>query len=325
MDFRDVAQLGEAVLAGHRLSHDDALALTRVAAPDIPLLAAYANKIRHTFSGDGVDMCGIISARSGRCSEDCKFCAQSAHYTTSAPVYPLLDSKAIIAAARRAQVEGAKRVSVVTSGKSIGQADFDTILSAIEAVIAATGLQVCANLGTVTEAQCTSLAKAGIDRYAHNLETSRRFYPAICTTHSYEERVRTANTAQAAGLELCSGGIIGMGETWQDRVELAFSLLELSPVSVPINILVPVKGTPLEERLPPTPLEVVKTFAIFRFILPDKIIRPAGGREANLRDMQGFLMLSGANGLIIGNYLTFGGRDAATDFRMVADAGLYQA
>lgn len=324
MDFHNIAQLGEAVLAGYQLSKDDAMALSGVAITDIPLLAAYANKIRHTFAGDGVDMCGIISARSGRCSQDCKFCAQSAHYTTSASIYPLLERKEIIAAVRQAQREGAKRVSLVTSGKGISHpSDFAAILSAIEAVIDATGLQVCANLGMITEAQCLSLAKAGVKRYAHNLETSRQFYPGICTTHSYEERVATVTAALAAGMELCSGGIIGMGETWQDRIDLAFALRKFAPVSVPVNILVPIQGTPLAGRIPPAPLEVIKTFAIFRFILPDTIIRPAGGRELNLRDFQGFLILAGANGLIIGNYLTFGGRDVAADFRMVDDAGLY--
>ncbi len=324
MDFHNVAQLGEAVLTGYQISMDDAMALTEVAIPDIPLLAAYANKIRHTFAGDGVDMCGIISARSGRCSQDCRFCAQSAHYLTSAPIYPLRERKEIIAAARQAQREGAKRVSLVTSGKGISQpSDFAAILSAIEAVIDATGLQVCANLGMISEAQCISLAKAGVKRYAHNLETSRRFYPSICTTHSYEERVATLTAAQAAGMELGSGGIIGMGETWQDRLELAFALRRFAPASVPINILVPIQGTPLAGMIPPLPLEVIKTFAVFRFILPETIIRPAGGRELNLRDFQGYLLLSGANGLIIGNYLTFSGRDTAADFRMVNDAGLY--
>lgn len=323
MDCRNIVSLGEKVLDGYRLTADDAAALTRVASPDIPILAAYANKIRHRYTGEGVDMCGIVNARSGLCSEDCKFCAQSVHHSTSAPVYPLLDAGQIVAAARKAQDEGAKRLSVVTSGKGMeNDPDFSVIVTAIQTVIAATGLKVCANLGTITAAQAKTLAEAGVKRYAHNLETSRRHYPSVCTSHPYDERLATVAAAKAAGLELCTGGIIGLGETWQDRVDMALALRDIDPESVPINILNPIKGTAFESLQPPPPLEIIKTFAILRFILPDKIIRPAGGREINLRDMQGWLMLSGANGLIIGNYLTFSGRDAAADFRMVRDAGL---
>ncbi|MEN6414231.1 MAG: biotin synthase BioB [Veillonellales bacterium] len=185
-----------------------------------------------------------------------------------------------------------------------------------------THLKVCANLGTITKEQALQLAAAGVKRYAHNLETSERFYPKMCTTHSYQERLSTIQAAKSAGLELCTGGIIGLGETWQDRLDLAFALREIGVQSIPLNILNPIKGTALEGVNPPLPLEILKVFAIFRFILPDRVIRPAGGRELNLRDMQGAVMLAGANGLIIGNYLTFSGRDAAADFQMVADAGL---
>lgn len=323
MECRDIVSLGEKVLDGYRLTAEDALSLTRVAPPDIPVLAAYANKIRHHCCGEGVDMCGIISARSGLCSEDCRFCAQSVHHSTDAPVYPLLDTGELVAAAKKAQAEGAKRLSIVTSGKGMeNDPDFPNILASIQAVISETGLKVCANLGTINKAQAKALAGAGVKRYAHNLETSRRYYPSVCTTHPYEERLATAAAAKAAGMELCTGGIIGLGETWQDRVDMALALRELSPASIPVNILNPIKGTAFEGVTPPSPLEIIKTFALFRFLLPDKIIRPAGGREINLRDMQGWLMLSGANGLIIGNYLTFSGRDCAADFRMVRDAGL---
>ncbi|MDR3563133.1 MAG: biotin synthase BioB [Negativicutes bacterium] len=323
MNAHHIVTLGEKVLAGYRLTADDALALSQVARPDIPLLAAYANKVRHHFAGEGVDMCGLVNARSGRCSEDCKFCAQSVYHTTASPVYPLLDSGQMVAAARKAQAEGAKRISVVTSGKGMEHdPDFTAILTAIETIIAETGLKVCANLGTITPVQAEALAAAGVKRYAHNLETSQRYYPSVCTTHSYAERLGTVAAAKAAGMELCTGGIIGLGETWQDRLDMAFALRDIDPISIPINILNPIKGTVFEGHSPLPPLEIIQTFAIFRLILPDKIIRPAGGREINLRDMQGGLMLAGANGLIIGNYLTFGGRDAAADFRMVQDAGL---
>lgn len=323
MNAREVVELGEKILSGYSITYEEAMAITQIADVDIPLLAAYAHKIREVFSGSSVDMCGIISARSGLCSEDCKFCAQSAHYTTKAPVYPLLSFDEIIAQARKAEACGAKRVSVVTSGKGMeGDADFSEILAAIKQVIASTGLMVCANLGTISYDQAKALAASGVKRYAHNLETSSRFYPAVCTTHGIEERIRTLKAAKQAGMELCSGGIIGLGETWQDRIDLAFALKEFGAESIPINILNPQQGTAMEGQQPVRPLDTIKTFAVFRFILPDKVLRPAGGREINLRDMQGAIMLSGANGLIVGNYLTFTGRDTAMDFKLVHDAGL---
>jgi len=322
----DIIALGEKILHGHSITRPEALELTSVENPDIPLLTAYANKIRARFAGNTVDMCGIINARSGMCSEDCKFCAQSVHHQTTAPVYPLLGVDEIVAAAKKAELQGAKRASIVTSGKGMeNDPQFADILNAIKAIHSQTGLTVCANLGTITLAQAKELADAGVKRYAHNLETSRRFYPEICTTHPFTERLATIRAAKAAGLELCTGGIIGLGETWEDRVDMAFTLREIGVQSVPLNILNPITGTALENATPPSPLECLKTFALFRFVLPDAVIRPAGGREINLRDMQGALLLAGANGLIIGNYLTFTGRDTAADFKMAADAGLVPA
>ncbi|MCX7780039.1 MAG: biotin synthase BioB [Negativicutes bacterium] len=326
MRTNEIVDLGERVLAGHLLTYNEAITLASIDDTDIPLLAAYAHKIRAAFAGNGVEMCGIINARSGRCAEDCKFCAQSAYYVTEAPVYPLLDSKEIVEQAKKIKALGATRVSVVTSGKGMERdADFPRILAAIRDVIDATGLAVCANLGTISREQAIELARSGVKRYAHNLETSAQFYPSICSTHSFEDRLETLKAVKDAGLELCSGGIIGLGETWRDRVELAFKLREFNVQSVPVNILNPLKGTALENRFPPKPLETLKTFALFRFILPSTVLRPAGGRELNLRDMQGALMLAGANGLIVGNYLTFTGRDAAQDFVMIKDAGFFPA
>jgi len=323
MDYRGIIALGEYILQGNQINYEDSLRLTQVTTEDVPLLAAFANKIRQQFAGNGVDMCGLVSARSGMCSEDCKFCAQSVYHSTTAPVYELRNAEEIIIAAQKAQQDGAKRISLVTSGKGMdNDPDFENIVEAIKATIRKTTLKVCANLGTITLPQARILATSGIKRYAHNLETSKNFYPSVCTTHSYEERLATIQAAKTAGMELCTGGIIGMGESWQDRIDFAFALRELDVTSIPINILNPIKGTAFEDIAPTAPLDIIKAFAIFRFILPTKIIRPAGGRELNLRDMQGQLMLSGANGLIIGNYLTFSGRDAAADFKMVRDAGL---
>lgn len=323
MNSLAIVKLGELILQGHRLTYEEALPLQEILPEDIPILAAYANKIRDCYAGKSVDMCGIISARSGLCSEDCKFCAQSVYHETTVAAHPVLSTPELLAAAKKVEELGAKRFSVVTSGKGMeNDPDFPVILEAIKAIIAQTELKVCANLGTITLEQAQALAAVGVKRYAHNLETSRRFYPDVCTTHSYEDRLTTIQAVKAAGMELCCGGIIGLGETWQDRFDLAFALRDCGAASVPINILNPIKGTALETITPPNPLEIIKTFAIFRFILPDAVIRPAGGREINLRDMQGWVMMAGANGLLIGNYLTFSGRDAAADFKMVYDAGL---
>lgn len=323
MDAREIVALGEAVLAGHSVTRGEAAALAGAGREDIPLLAAYAHKIRSRFAGETVDMCGVVNARAGMCPEDCKFCAQSVHNAAGSPVFPLLSPPEALAAVNRLAAAGARRASIVTSGKGMEcDPDFAKIAAGIEELVARSPIAICANLGTVSRRQALRLAQAGLKRYAHNLETSRRFYPQICTTHHYRERIDTLLAAKDAGLELCSGGIIGLGETWTDRIDLALTLRELEVVSVPINILNPLPGTALENRPPLPPLEIIKAFAIFRFILPDKVIRPAGGREINLRDMQGAVLLAGANGLIVGNYLTFAGRDIPRDFAMVRDAGL---
>lgn len=323
MNARDIVALGEAVLAGRAVTRADALALAGAGEEDTPLLAAYANKIRTRFAGRTADMCGVVSARGGLCPEDCKFCAQSAHHTAASPVFPLIDQNQALAAFDRLAAAGARRASLVTSGKGMEtDPDFPRIVALVAAAVAKAPIGVCANLGTLGRDQARRLAAAGLRRYAHNLETSERFYPDICTTHPYAERYATLLAAKEAGLELCAGGVLGLGETWADRVELALALRDLDVASVPLNVLNPLPGTALERQPPLPPLEIIKTFAIFRFILPGKVIRPAGGREINLRDLQGAIMLAGANGLIVGDYLTFGGRDCRADFAMVRDAGL---
>jgi biotin synthase len=318
-----VVDLGEKVLQGHSVSYDEALTLIGIPQHDIMLAAAYANKIREHFAGKRIDMCGVINARSGLCSEDCKFCAQSVFHTTSISAYDLLDANQLLEKAKDTEKLGAKRVSIVTSGKGMeSNPAFARIIEAIQVIQQNTRLNVCANLGTITPQQAQTLAGVGVKRYAHNIETSERFYPSICSSHPFSERIATLRAAKAAGMELCTGGIIGMGESWQDRIDMAFTLKEHDVRSIPLNILNPIRGTALENVTTPNPLEILLTFALFRFILPDKVIRPAGGREINLRDMQGSALLAGANGLIVGNYLTFTGREAAMDFVMARDAGM---
>jgi biotin synthase len=323
MDSKEIIRLGQLVLEGHIISEQEAAALATVCEDDIPLLGAYANKIRARFAGKKVDMCGVINARSGLCTEDCKFCSQSVYHQTNAQPFPLIAQQEALDAITTLAKAGAERASLVTSGKGMeNNPDFKRIVTLIKEVTTEAEITICANLGTISYSQAALLVQAGIKRYAHNLETSQNFYPQICTTHPYQERLNTLLAAKKAGLELCSGGIIGLGESWNDRISLALTLRSLDVDSIPINILNPIPGTLLEKQAPLSPLEIIKTFAIFRFILPGKVIRPAGGREINLRDMQGAVMLAGANGLIVGNYLTFGGRDIEKDFTMVNDAGL---
>lgn len=323
MNLEKILALGHKVLAGDTISFDEAVALSKTAEGDIPFLLAMANKIRQQFVGDEVDLCSIVNGRSGLCSENCSFCAQSAHHQAQIEVYPLMAEEKILQAAKTAEDNGALRFSIVTSGHGVAcDKDFPRIVKALQRIKNETGLKLCASLGVLTLEQALQLREAGVERYHHNVESSRSFYPSICTTHTYDERIHTIKVARQAGLEVCAGGIIGLGETMFQRIEMAFELRELGVHSVPVNILNPIKGTPLENQPPLHPLEILKTFALFRFILPERGIRTAGGREVNLRELQATALLSGINGMLIGGYLTTGGRNCAIDLKMIRDLGL---
>lgn len=323
MSYDLIFTLGRKVLDGGRLTFDEAMRLTALGEADIPLLLGVANKVRARFTGNQVDTCEIVNARSGGCSEDCKFCAQSAHHDTDIATYPLMSEEAVLQAAKQAERHGAYRFCIVTAGCGMkNDPDFVRITDTIRRVGRDTGLQRCCSLGMLERGQVKALKAAGITRYHHNLEAGRSFFASICTTHTYDERVATIEHVKAEGLEVCSGGIIGLGETWAHRVELAFALRELDVDSVPINVLNPVKGTALENQPPLKPLEVLQTFAIFRLILPDKILRYAGGREKALGELVPLGLLSGINGMLIGNYLTTGGRGAAADIGTIKGLGL---
>lgn len=325
MDFESynlIFSLGRKVLDGGDISCDEALALTELEDCDAPILLGIANKIRYYFTGNQVDTCEIINARSGGCTENCKFCAQSDHYITEAPCYSLLSEDQILEAANKAEADGAFRFCIVTSGLGMnGDPDFEQIIRAIRLVGQKTLLNQCCSLGTLGDEHVEALMDAGITRYHHNLETSQNFFKEICTTHTYGERISTIKKVKAAGLQVCSGGIIGMGESWQDRIEMAFLLKELDVDSIPINILNPVQGTALENQDRLKLMDILKTFAIYRLILPDKIIRFAGGREQNLGELMPLGLLSGINGMLIGNYLTTSGRGAAKDIETLAGLG----
>lgn len=284
-----------------------------------------AAAVREHFRGSRVDVCSIVNAKSGACSEDCTYCAQSVHHATGAPVYPLISIEDMARAAESAKKNNAKRFCIVTSGRGIDtKDDLETIARGIAKVREA-GLSPCATLGTLSRDQLARLQDAGLHRYHHNIETSRAFFPRICSTHAFEERMEVLGHARSLGLSLCSGGIFGLGETMEDRVEMAFTLRELDVDSVPINFLMPIMGTPLEHAAPLAPLESLHAIALFRFILPAKEIRICGGRAVGLGSLHPLLFTAGADGFMIGNYLTRSGLDPEEDLKMIRDLGMVVA
>lgn len=287
--------------------------------PGLPLLelASMANRIREDELGRGLDICSIANVKSGTCGEDCRFCAQSSHYLTGTASYPLMGSDDIIRAAERAKEVGAARFGIVASGKKVTGRELDRIAGDIDKINRETGIKTCASLGVLNRASLKLLKDSGLSRYHHNLETSRSYFPEICTTHSFDDRISTVKAAKEAGLEVCSGGIIGAGENWQDRIDMALSLKELDVDAVPVNILIPIKNTPLENREPISCADAVKTIAIFRIILRNKTVKIAAGRESALKDFQGLAFMSGANGMIVDGYLTVRGRDITEDRKLI--------
>ncbi|HIU64168.1 MAG TPA: biotin synthase BioB [Candidatus Avacidaminococcus intestinavium] len=315
-----IIKYAEKVLAGGEITKEEALALINVSDADTLLLLAMADKIRQKYSGEVVDLCAIVNARSGKCPEDCKFCAQSSHYITGVAEYPLLEIDELVAAAFKAKEAGAVRFSVVTSGRGQSRAnDFDNILQALSRIKEEVGIEICASLGILTFAQAQQLKEVGVTRYHANIETAPSNFSSICTTHSYEDKMKTIQVAQAAGIRVCSGGILGLNETIEQRVEMAFELKRLQIDSVPLNLLNQMSGTPFKCNQSLQPLEILRTFAVFRFILPVAMIRTAGGREVNLRDLQVLALCGGLNGMMVGGYLTTGGRRPEDDRQMLLD------
>lgn len=300
----------------------DALTLYEFGKENPFLLMAHAAEIREHFKGKKVNLCGIVNAKSGICSENCKFCAQSAHYCTDAPEYPLIGADVMIEKAKAARGFGAHMFGIITSGTRItDEAEWDQIYDAI-AGIRKIGIEPCVSLGMIDSERAHALKKAGLFRYHHNLETARSFFDSICTTHAYEEDIDTVRAAKAVGLSTCSGGIIGLGETMEQRIELAMTLKELGVDCVPVNILNPRPGTPLENTPQLSPIEILVTIAIYRFVLSDKDIKLCGGKERNLRQLLPLGILAGCNSLMTGDYLTTQGRDPELDKEMIKDLGL---
>ncbi len=341
-----ILKVREEVMNGKPLDYEDAMGLTNTALVEIPYLAAAANEVREKFVGSRIESCALSNIKSGNCSEDCKFCAQSGHYKTDSPVYPQISVEEIVAQANAAEAMGATEFCMVSSGwGATNEKEFETVLEAVRRISAETKVFVDCSLGFLTGEQMRRLKEAGLYRNNHNLEASRDYFEKICTTHTYEQRLNHVQMTRHYGIHPCSGGIFGMGESPKDRIDLAFDLKKINTDCVPINILNPRRGTPLGDVTPPLlsndplrdrsasadersggvtplePLEIIKYIAIYRLILPKATIKIAGGREVNLRDLQAMAMQAGANGLIIGNYLTTMGRNPAQDIQMLKDLG----
>lgn len=282
---------------------------------------AGAQQLKEQHLGDRIDLCSIINAKSGRCSEDCSFCAQSSHHQTDSPVYPLKSISEILQGAIEAQDAGNHCYSIVTSGTRIEPGkEFEQVLSAIRQISNKTRLSPSASLGILDQKSAQALAEAGCKTYHHNLETARSFFPEICSTHDYEDDVQTVRCAKAAGMDVCCGGIFGLGESLDQRFEMALTLRDLKVDSVPINFLNPVAGTPLQNAELLTPMDCLRIICLYRYMLPNKRITVCGGREQNLRDFQSAIFMAGASGTMIGNYLTTAGRNYESDMQMFTDA-----
>ncbi len=318
-----IPSLAERVLADKRpIDVDEARALVDLPASELPALLNLAHEVRRKWWGDGVELESLISAKTGGCSEDCGFCSQSIHFDSPAQRHPFLPLEDVLAAARATEASGASHFCIVVAVRGPDTRLLNQVLRAVDAIRAETSLDVDCSLGLITRPQAESLRDAGVYRYNHNLESSRSFFPQIVSTHTWEERVETCRLVKDVGMGLCSGGILGMGETWEQRLEFAEQLRELEPDEIPLNFLNPRPGTPLADQPTLAPSDALRAIAIFRLMFPDIIIRYAGGRELVLRDLQALGLVGGVNGMIVGNYLTTAGQPPATDMRMLDDLGM---
>ena len=297
----DIKALADEIIADRRITRQDDLNMFLTC--DLKELCEGADRIREHFIGDKVDLCSIINGRSGRCPEDCKYCAQSAHNHTSCEIYDFLPEEKIVEACKLNESEGVDRFSIVTSGRALSGEEFEKAVHAYETMHAEYKIDLCASMGFLNAEQLHRLHEAGVTSYHHNIETSKRNFPNICTTHTYEQKLETLKLVKKEGMCACSGGIIGMGETWEDRLDMAVSLAELGIDSIPINALMPIEGTPLENQPQLTEDEILRTIAFFRYINPEANIRLAAGRALLTNDGE-IAFQSGASATITGNMLT---------------------
>jgi len=310
-------------VSGEGIGREDALAVLSLRNDAIWRLLDVTETVRRRFKGDGIRLCAIVNAKSGHCSEDCSFCAQSRRSSAAIAKHPLLSGEEIFREAEGAKERGAREFSIVASGLAMrNKEELTCIGDAVERIRTELGLETCVSLGTLSPPNVEYLLSRGLRSVHHNLETSRSFFPKVCTTHDYEEDVAAVRAAKAAGAWVCCGGIFGLGESPDDRVELALTLRDLQVDSIPVNFLNPVPGTPLEGRRELTPMDGLRIIAMLRLTNPTREIIVCGGREANLRDLQALMFAAGATGTMVGNYLTTAGRPATEDLHMLRDLGL---
>lgn len=318
MELRVIEKYMQRILAGENLQFREAMELAGQAEPTE--LYQAADTLRRKLHKDCLDLCSIVNAKSGKCSEDCKFCAQSAHYDVEVASYDVVDVVQAVSMAKENERHGVSRFSLVTAGRTVSEQHLEEFRQIYKELQQETGLSLCASMGFLTREKAEKLKEMGVGRYHCNLETCRSFFPEVCTSHTWDEKVATIKIAQDVGLEVCSGGIVGMGESFEQRLELAFELRELGITSIPLNILTPIQDTPFADLKPLSVAEVLTCVAMFRFINPMAVIRLAGGRNM-LGNEQRKCFTSGANGSIVGNFLTTAGNSLDEDIQMFKELG----
>jgi biotin synthase len=320
---KQIQEYAKKILAGQLLERSEIDPLSKLSNDHLDDLLYWANEIRKANFGNKVKMCSIVPGRLGGCSQDCAFCAQSLHYDTAVDKTPqVLSDGQIMDAAAEAKQKGVPNFGIVYSGKKVSQAELDRLIALTQRIKTELGMGVCMSLGIVSDKNMQRLADAGVVRFNHNLETSERHFPDIVTTHKYEDRVKTIEAGLKAGMGVCAGGIFGIGETEQDRIDMALELRRLGVDMVPMNFLHPIEGTPLGKAETMPPREILRIVALYRFILPKTHLKVAGGRVLNLRDLQSWIFYAGCTAILSGNYLTTAGRAVEDDLQMLKDLGL---
>lgn len=318
MQQRELKLLTQKILGGLRLTENDDLSFLLTS--PLPKLMTAAKELQHHFRQNKLSLCSIINAKNGNCSENCRYCAQAACHQTNISAYSFLPAEKILPHAQKAEAAGIRRLALVTSGRGLKGKDFTAALEIYQKLSTHSQLHLCASHGIIDLASLQALKEAGVSRYHHNLETSRRFFPKICTSHTYDERIQTIKNALQAGLEVCSGGIFGLGETWQDRLDMALELAKLKIKSIPLNILTPIPGTPLEKNQPLQAEEIMRIICIFRLLNPEADIRLAAGRS-RLPDKGLAAFKHGASAAIAGDMLTTAGTALKDDLAMLQREG----
>lgn len=320
--FGKLNELEKKILDGGEITGEEALDLANLGQREIYHLLSVSGRVTRHFRGLELEICSIINFMAGGCSEDCRFCTQSARHNTGAPVHPPLSPEEVLKQALFMEKAGAGKFSLVSSGRGISGQNLEKALRTIDLLKRKTSLELCASLGIIDIKTALRLKEAGLSTYHHNLETAPGHFPNICTTHSYGQRLETIIAARGAGLRVCAGGIIGLGETFAQRIEIALEIRRLGVDSIPLNFLTPIPGTPMESAIPPAPMSVLHTIAVFRLVLPRSVIRLCGGRTGGLRDLQALAFTAGADGVMIGDYLTTRGGILDRDLQMFSDLGL---